>query len=360
MGGTPEEVNVTAEAFTGSYRSGTIEVTAGNISKTVNVLQRKAVVTDLYFIQTLSSGEQQWGVSISDFSYIGGHYKDTPQYVRIDLSTSSGGSQYVEIPFDGKYSVSNYIFTLPAEYGPDNLQLGTDGVQVYGENGDYTINSDIDTVRIFKKSVVLYCFTGPSSTSEGSLYPECNLRVGCNDSSSQPSGISLTLSEKIKLRVTAIAGSIVLYRKEVNADFNSWESGIFDENLDVQNITGITVELLENYYNDDYFAGPETRTYIRRFVVSEESMLITVSWADHGSYATLRASTPYPATSNLEITVYGDGGSAYDVHMNIVAGDTQSDPRYMTLDDSNITWGSYDVSPQSDVFYNYAITIASQ
>lgn len=357
-GGTPEEVSVTAEELSGSYRSGTIEVTAGNTSKSVRVLQRRPVVTDIYFIQTLSSGEQQWGVSISSFAYIEGYYGDIPQYVEIPLSSKTGESQNIEVPLsNGDSSVEDYLFTLPAAYGPYNLQLGGDRITVWGEEGDYPIDGDVDTVRIFRKSVVLYCFTGPSSTSGGSLYPECNLRVGCNNLSSQPSGMVVHLEEKIKLRVTARSGSTVLYTKEVNTDLNSWESRIFDGNLDVQNTTGIYVELLENYYNTDITANPEYRTYIRGFVVNKEEMIINVSQTNHSSYATFTASTPYPVTSDLGITIYGEAGSAYDVHLSMWAGDTMSDSANMTLDEGNTTWDSYDVSPLSDVFYSYSITI---
>lgn len=357
-GGAPEEVSVTAEELSESYRSGTIEVTAGNTSKSVRVLQRKPVVTDIYFIQTLSSGEQQWGVNISSFAYIEGYYGDIPQYVEIPLSSKTGESQNIEIPLSsGDFSVEDYTFTLPAAYGPNNLQLGGDRITVWGEEGDYPIDGDVDIVRIFKKSVVLYCFTGPSSTSGGSLYPECNLRVGCNNLSSQPSGFSVTLREKIKLRVTARAGSEVLYTKEVNTDLNKWELRIFDGNLDVRNTTSITVGLLENYYNEDLAAQPEYRTYIRGLVVNKEEMIITISQTNHGSYATFTASTPYPVTSNLEITVYGEAGSSYDVHLSMNAGDTQSNSGNMTLDGGNTTWSSHEVTPGDDVFYHYLTTI---
>lgn len=359
-GGAPEEVSVTAEELSGSYRSGTIEVTAGNISKSVEVFQRKSVVTDIYFIQTLPSGEQQWGVSISSFEYIEGYYGDTPQYVEIPLSSSTGGSQTIEILLNsGDFSVENYTFTLPAEYGPDNLQLGSEGMTVWGKESDYPIDSDTDTVRIFRESVVLYCFTGPSSTSGGSLYPECNLKIGCNTSNSQPSGMASNLGEKIKLRVTARNSSTVLYTKEVNVDLNSWELRIFDGNLDVQNTTNIYVELLEDYYNTDMFARPEYRIYIRRFVVNKEEMLITVSQTNHSSYATFTASTPYPVTSDLGIIIHGEAGSSYDVHLSMGVGDTQSNSGNMTLDDGNTNWSSYDVTPLNDAFYNYSIIMGA-
>lgn len=358
------QVKVTASPYyAGSYRSGVLTVSSGEKSVSVNILQRKPVTVDIYFIEQTSSGEQKWGVTVSDFSYVAREY-DTDYF---ELNPVANGSEYktVEIPLDGATSLDRYEFTLPSEFtyaNTDWTSENSDGIRIFDVDGkDTNLNLDFDVVNVYRKSSNIYIFTGPSSASDGTLYPKCNLRVGLNTTNTQPpdGGYPTSLSSPVYATISVYdSNDNMLGGLGLAIDsLYGWMTGIFGDDFNVADVARITVSCDSDYYNEDFTGAAQSRTYIRNIYIRKESLLLTIGVDLHTNSANFQATSPYPVTSPLTFRVNGEGGSSYNIMFSMSRGSQRSMSGIMTIDDNNTTWSSYSVSPTSDAFYEYLATI---